>query len=747
MRHSHRRVEQAVRNREFQASSPSNNTASARAGFAHNDFSDEDHEYAERSPANRILPYVDAIKLNWKWSSDSEISDPGFAEVSHRPVVVKERSVFIGCIPDGIEDIGEILQSLMETFLERFDFAPFELSQVQVVRLVKDFAFLELATDKVAQIVLAANQLDVFEWGFNGCHFNIEGCNGTHSSVKPLYEYIPLKPARVIFVGNIPQTCWQTEYLEEVFTKILWGSDGQTDLKPVVAAYLLPESSDAYVELASEFVADALIYKCTKNDQLLKEIGEEVFICRDVNSPPMMSRHKVEVCPQRSLFIGISARDEYFKVDCVRKVFDDILPLISRKTNRHAYLEYISLQPGKDYAFFQFNSEVVADAIMDEYVESTQLFVCKNSQVTYIILRLPEYVRPGVRYRQAVNQRRLSGQPDSRFDRPQKGAFHGSADRRQVAGGPRMRNTGGEHSGTIIQVPRKYGDEPAKKADCVMSIGASLPPIAIWNGPGATSADPDSLIVIEGIPKGFNYKLLRGALNELFERTLAQTGLLDVGMLILGYLDRDEDLDLVGCLPSAEFVHALLSVRKVFIVCGHEIRLLSKDGRKTSNGRPKVAAASWGQEEFGSEDEEAVFAKGSFRNGDASEWNGTEFPRDRKRRYAESANAYDMTAVGGTNMKRKFANTGSDEWFQSQGMRSMSPMPKEEFRNQERDRDWNNYNSARAMDGTHWQDVNTRGNTPYVYKDTGFSNVENRGFIRNQNAGRNFRRGGFRRFN
>ncbi|MCO5548578.1 hypothetical protein L7F22_002038 [Adiantum nelumboides] len=739
MRHSHRRVEQAMRNREFQASSPSNNTANARAGFARNDFSDEDQVYTERSPVDRILPYVDAIKLNWKWSSDSEVADPGFGEVSQRPVVVKERSVFIGCIPDGIEDIGEILQSLMETFLERFDFAPFELSQVQMVRLVKDFAFLELATDKVAQIVLAANQLDVFEWGFNGCHFNIEGCNGTLTSVKPLYEYIALKPARVIFVGNIPQTCWQTEFLEEVFTKILWGTDGQTDLKPVVAAYLLPESSDAYVELASEFVADALIYKCTKSDHLLKEIGEEVFICRDVNSPPMMSRHKMEVCPQRSLFVGISARDEYFKIDCVRKVFDEVLPLISRKTNRHAYLEYISIQPGKDYAFFQFNSEIVADAIMDEYVESTQLFVCKNSHVTYIILRLPEYVRPGAQYRQAVNQRRLSGQPDSRFDRQQKGSFY---DRRQFPGGPRPRNTGGDQSGTLVQVPRKYGDEPAKKADCVMSIGASLPPIAIWNGPGATSADPDSLIVVEGIPKGFNYKLLRGALNELFERTLAQTGLLDVGMLILGYLDRDEDFDLVGCLPSAEFVHALLSVRKVFVVCGHEIRLLAKEGKRTSNGRQKIHSAPWGQEEFGSDDEEAVFDRGSFRNGDESDWNGNEISRDCKRGYPESANAYEMT-VRGTNLKRRFANAGTNEWYHSQGLRNTSPMPKEEFRNQERDRDWNSYNSARAMDGTQWQDGNPRGNAPYA----GFSAVENRGFIRNQNAGRNFRRGGFRRFN
>lgn len=727
-----------MRNREYQASSPSNTTASAKTGFAHNDFSDEDQEYADGSPsANQILPYVDAIKFIWKWSSDADVAGPGFGEVSHRPVVAKERSVFVGCIPDGIEDIGEILQSLMETFLERFDFAPFELSQVQVVKLVKDFAFLELATDKVSQVVLAANQLDVFEWGFNGCHFNIEGCNGTHTSVKPLYEYIPLKPARVIFVGNIPENCWQKEYLEEVFSKILWGSDGQTDLKPVVSAYLLPESSDAYVELASEFVADALIYKCTKNDQLLKEIGEEVFICRDVNSPPMMSRHKVDVCPQRSLFIGISARDEYFKIDCVRKVFDEILPLISRKTNRHAYLEYISVQPGKDYAFFQFNSEIVADAIMDEYVESTQLFVCKNSHVTYIILRLPEYVRPGARYRQTINQRRHIGHPDSRFDRLQKGAFHSNAERRQIVGfnqgGPRFRSSSGEHSGTLMQVPRRYGDEPSKKADFVMSIGASLPPIAIWNGPGASSADPESLIIVEGVPKGFNYKLLRGALNELFERTLSQTGLLDVGMLILGYLDRDEDLDLVGCLPSPEFVLALLSARKVFIVCGHEVRLLQKDRMRSSNGRHKVAAVPWGQEEFGSSEEEASFGRGSLRNGDPGEWNGSDFSRERKRGYTESANEYEMQ-IRGANTKRKFGNAGTDEWHQSQGLKSMSPVPKDGFRGQQRERGWNNYNSSRATEGSQWQDSNTRGNA------AGFSNFESRG------AGRNIRRG-FRRFN
>ena len=332
------------------------------------------------------------------WSFGSEKVVSGSADVNNRSVMAKERSVFVGCIPDGIEDIGEVLQTLMEAFLERFDFAPIELSQVLVVKVLKDFAFLELPTDKVAQIVLAANQLDVFEWGINGCHFNIEGCKGTHSAVRPLIEYIPLRPARVIFVGNIPQIHWERDYLEEVFSRILWGSDGQTNIKPVVSVYLLPESSDAYLELASEYIADALIYKCTKNNQILKDIGEDVFICRDANSPPMMSRHKIDICPQRSLFIGVSVRDEYFKIDHVRRVFDDILPLISRKINRYAYLEYISVQPGKDYAFFQFNSEAIVDAVMDEYIENTQIFTSNSNSLSYIILRPPGYVRPGAKY-------------------------------------------------------------------------------------------------------------------------------------------------------------------------------------------------------------------------------------------------------------------------------------------------------------------------------------------------------------
>ncbi|KAH7444655.1 hypothetical protein KP509_02G086700 [Ceratopteris richardii] len=743
MHHSQRRVEQGMRTREFQGSSPSNNTVGGRTGFTHNDFSDEDLEYS-RSRPNRVLPYINTIKLKWKLSFDSEIPDPGFVDVGHRPVVVKERSIFVGCIPDGIENIGEILQTLMEGFLERFDFAPFELSQVQVVKLVKDFGFLELATDKVAQIVLAANQLDVFEWGFNGCHFNIEGCNETYTSVRPLYEYLPLKPARVVFVGNIPELCWKTEYLEEVFTKILWGSDGQTELKPVVAVYLLPESSDAYVELASEFIADALIYKCTKNDQLLKEIGDEVFICRDVNSPPMMSRHKVEICPQRSFFIGISARDEYFKIDCVRKVFDEILPLISRKMNQYAYLEYVSIQPGNDYAFFQFNSDVVADAIMDEYIENTQLFVCKDSLVTYIILRPPEYVRPGARYHQVINHRRLSGQPNLRYEQQKKGAFHANTGRRQFSGGPRMGNSGGDHPGGLMQAPREY-DEPAKKADCVMSIGATRPPVAIWNGPGATSADPESLIVIEGIPKGFNYKLLRGALNELFERTLAQTGLLDVGMLILGYLDRDEDFDLVGCLPSPEFVNALLSLRKKFVVCGHEVRLLAKDGMHNSDGRRGTAVTTWNQDEFGSSDEEAAYVGGSFHNGDAIEWNSNGFPKNCRRGYSETAGAHDMTQRGPA-VKRKFPNAVSDDWYHNPGLRNMSSLPKEELHNQESDHDWNNAGSGRGINRAHWPRKNFRGNASYACKDGGFSAVENRGFIRSKDV-RNALGKGMRRLN
>ncbi|KAH7421066.1 hypothetical protein KP509_13G038900 [Ceratopteris richardii] len=125
MHHSQRRVEQGMRTREFQGSSPSNNTVGGRTWFTHNDFSDEDLEYS-RSRPNRVLPYINTIKLKWKLSFDSEIPDPGFVDVGHRPVVVKERSIFVGCIPDGIENICELLQTLMEGFLERFDFAPFE---------------------------------------------------------------------------------------------------------------------------------------------------------------------------------------------------------------------------------------------------------------------------------------------------------------------------------------------------------------------------------------------------------------------------------------------------------------------------------------------------------------------------------------------------------------------------------------------------------------------------------------------
>ncbi|KAI5074738.1 hypothetical protein GOP47_0010699 [Adiantum capillus-veneris] len=538
-------------------------------------------------PSNRLQDKT--LRLANKWPSDADYTISSFGDVSNRSVVYKEKAIFVGCIPDGTENLEEILHNLMEKFLERFDFAPAILSQIQLVKVVKDFAFLELATEKVAHIVLAANQLDVFEWGVNGFHFNIEGCKGTHTSVRPLIEYMPLKPARVIFVGNIPKLRWQREYLEAFFARILKGGDGPDDCHLVNCVYLLPESCDAYVELASEVMADAIIFKCTKNPHLLREIGEDVFLCRDPSSVPLMSQHKSNICPQRSLYIGVSAPGAEFKIDLVRKVFEEILPMISRETNQPGYLEFISVQPGKDYAFFQFNSESIVDAVMDEYILNTHLFVCNSSSLSYIILRPPGYKRPGARYRPERNRNGGLGIRSSRLE--------------NGVGLPMSRPSEPKPSkqlGMVPLLPRRFGDEPAKKTDCILSIGASPLPEATWNGlssTGACAADPECMLIIEGLPKGLPKGLLRGALNELFEKSLSKMGFLEVGMLVLRHLDRDNNLDVVASLPSAKFVRALRSLRNTLSVAGNELKLLTKSGKRKVTWQGKLTEHGRGQGE------------------------------------------------------------------------------------------------------------------------------------------------------
>ncbi|MCO5558734.1 hypothetical protein L7F22_012320 [Adiantum nelumboides] len=541
----------------------------------------------EHTPEHRVTPHAKQIELKWKWPSDADYAINSSGDLSNRSLVYKEKAMFVGCIPDGTENIEEILHDLMEKFLERFDFAPAILSQIQTVKVVKDFAFLELPTEKVAHIVLAANQLDVFEWGVNGFHFNIEGCNGTHTSVRPLIEYMMLKPARVIFVGNIPKSRWQKEYLKAFFVRILKGGDRPDGCNFVNCVYLLPDSCDAYVELASEVMADAIIFKCTKNLQILKEIGEDVFICRDSSSVPLMSKHKGDVCQQRSLYVGVSAPGPEFKIDLVRKIFEELLSMISRKTNQPGYLEFILVQPGKDYAFFQFNSESIVDAVMEEYVMNTHSFVCDSGPLSYIILRPPGYERPGTRYRSGKNRNGGLAMTKCSTARNSR-VVHG-------AGLPLLRQTVPLHTkqlGMVPLLPRRFGDEPPKKTDCIMSIGASPLPEATWNGlssAGSCAADLECMLIVEGLPKGLSFKLLRGALNELFEKSLSKIGLLEVGMLVLRHLDRDSDLDVVASLPSAKFVRALLSLRSTLVVAGNELKLLPKGGKRKVTWQGKIA--------------------------------------------------------------------------------------------------------------------------------------------------------------
>lgn len=551
---------------------------------------------SKRLSGPSVAPHSQEIELKWRSSSDVDYTISSEGDVSNRSMILKEKAIFVGCIPDGTENLEDVLQSSMQKFLERFDFAPASVGQIRLVKVVRDFAFLELATEKVANIVLTANQLDVFEWGVNSFHFNIEGCKGTHTSVRPSIEYMPLKPTRVIFVGNVPKSRWQKEYLKVFFARILKGADGPVECEFVSSIFLLPESCDAYVELTSEIMADAIVFKCLKNPLILKEIGEDVFICRDPSSVPLMSKHKGVVCPQRSLFIGVSAPGQEFKIDAVRRNFEDLLSMITRETNQSGYLEFISIQPGKNYAFFQFSSESIVDAVMEEYIKNTHLFVCGSNPISYIILRPPGYERPGARYRCEGN----------RIGRSRSGVSHTKKQLNNVevlAGLVKTKKSNSRCPSRFSRfptVPRRFGDEPAKKADCVMSIGVSPLPKATWNGlpfTGARATDPECLLLIEGLPKGFTYKLLRGALNELFEKSLSHTGLLEVEMLVLRHLDRDPSLGVVASLPNSKFVNALLLLRKPLAIAGSELRLIPAYGGRKVTWKGSIAEHGKGQGE------------------------------------------------------------------------------------------------------------------------------------------------------
>jgi hypothetical protein len=205
-------------------------------------------------------------------------------------------------------------------------------------------------------------------------------------------------------------------------------------------------------------------------------------------------------------------------------------------------------------------------------------------------------------------------------------------------------------------------------------------------------------------------------LNELFERTLSNTGLLEVGMLVVGYLDRDDDMDIVACLPNADFAYALLSLQSTFIVCGHEVRLLPKDPRKIS-GRAKPTAMTWVQDELSaSSDEEGGFeGADSVHTVASEEWNNSGFSRERKRGFSENVNVY-MSGRNG-NQRRKLVGSGKAH--------GVSPMGKEGFYGHQRSQEFNGYASSRPNEGSYWEDTNSTGGNSRGFKRAGFSSFDN----------------------
>lgn len=514
---------------------------------------------------------------------------------------------------------------------------------------------------------------------------------------------------------------------------MLPGSDGLANLDYVVSVFLLPESCDAYVEVASEIMADSLIFKCTKSPELLKDLGEDVLICRDASSVPLMSRHTGSICPQRSLIIVVPPRGEYFKISAVVKVFVDLLPFIAKKSNCPGYLEYVRVEPGKDYAFFQFSSEAFVDAIMDEYIESTQIFLCR-SPASYIILRPPDYVRPGARYRSGPHCQGLSG---TKYKLPITVGSGTNMDRQKQA-----RNSSTEQTASIAYVPRRFGDEPVKKPDCIVSVGATPLPVATWNGlsaAAACSADPGCMITVQGLPRGLSFKLARGALNELFERLLCDSGLLEVGMLVVRYLDRDGNFE-VASLPGADFVCALLSIDSVFVVAGEEIRLLPYEQQKGSHWKGNSADLSGGPCELSSLSDEDSQGRVVVKCCTPDEWSALSLKQQRKRGHSEMEgrilSGFESVARGPSNRR----NIVDDEWDNGDGwIGSFHGKQGSRGFSQEIVQPWHGANDqhqnwdrsaggrgTRPLENLHCQGNNPRVRFPHVQKGNATYRIESR---------------------
>jgi hypothetical protein len=229
-------------------------------------------------------------------------------------------------------------------------------------------------------------------------------------------------------------------------------------------------------------------------------------------------------------------------------------------------------------------------------------------------------------------------------------------------------------------------------------------------------------------------------LNELFERCLCQTGLLEVGILVVRDLDFDGRFG-VATLPNSEFVSALLSMRNVFVVAGEEVRLLAYDKRRAFPLTANAMDFSGGYCELSSLSDEDSQGRTVVQN--SAEYN-SDFMGQSDQGYMEIDRAY--PTGHDTVDRRSNCENGNEEWYQSE---TWSASLKARIRCRESSHFWDDAKSQHRRWNPHVNSVKPsrktseeqffEGNNPRVRVLKGASGAYHNA-VRGQEAGTRIRR-------
>lgn len=343
------------------------------------------------------------------------------------------KSVFVGNIPVGLPDTVASLQEVLEEYLRPLECVPAKSGNIERISLyersIGGYAFVQFFSDVMARIVLDACQGKSVNIQMNGVQLsvgrNLKGATAPLISRETMFRGDRhLDPARILYVGNLPDRWRVEESLKKHFSESLGGT--RNDSNFVTEVYLLPQCLDVYVEFSSEAMADAMIYKCSKDPKLLECMGEGVFICRHPKFVPLfrwtsnplaaykniksdgersqVKDMKVEASEQivskqqSTLYVGnLPLTAEAYSIQHLREFLDGILSQQLDKIPVVGCVKSVTWPPGRHYAHVEFDLESTADSIMDSYIEQTPIFVFNDMALS--VFRHQKYVRPGAVYK------------------------------------------------------------------------------------------------------------------------------------------------------------------------------------------------------------------------------------------------------------------------------------------------------------------------------------------------------------